>query len=108
MKWAVEHLSWTVEQWSSVLWSDESPFTLRYNQRQCVWRMDNEKYNIDCMTGTVKHDRKINVWGCFAATGVGDLYLINGIMDKNQYKQILTHHMIPSAKELFHNKTYTF
>jgi transposase len=28
LAWAKEHESWTVEDWKSVLWSDESPFTL--------------------------------------------------------------------------------
>jgi hypothetical protein len=31
LKWTKEHKNWTKEQWRSVLWSDESPFVLRYN-----------------------------------------------------------------------------
>jgi hypothetical protein len=60
------------------------------------------------MKGTVKHDDKIMVWGCFAAHGVGDLYLVDGIMESEQYKQILRNHFKPSAQRLFGGKDYTF
>jgi hypothetical protein len=60
------------------------------------------------MKGTVKHDDKIMVWGCFAAHGVGDLYLVDGIMESEQYKQILRNHFKPSAQRLFGGRDYTF
>jgi hypothetical protein len=47
--------------------------------------------------GTVKHDKKIDVWGCFCATGVGHLYLIEGIMDQEIYLKILEEPMLHSA-----------
>lgn len=28
---AKKHLSWTVEQWKTVLWADESPFVFRWH-----------------------------------------------------------------------------
>ena len=48
------------------------------------------------------------VWGCFAAHGVGDLYLVDGIMESEQYKQILRNHFKPSAQRLFGGYDYTF
>ena len=60
------------------------------------------------MKGTVKHDDKIMVWGCFATHGVGDLYLVDGIMESEQYKQILRNNFKPSAQRLFGEKDYTF
>ena len=48
------------------------------------------------------------VWGCFAAHGVGDLHRIRGIMVKEDYHQILIHHMRPSAARLFPSGPYTF
>ena len=44
LRWAREHLHGTKEQWSKVLWSDESPYVLRYDARKRVWRMGNERY----------------------------------------------------------------
>ena len=50
-----------IEQWNNVLWSDESPFLLRYVGRTRVWRLPNERYKDFRLKGTVKHDIKINV-----------------------------------------------
>lgn len=108
LAWAKEHLNWSADRWASVLWSDESPFLLRYKGRQRVWRSHNERYVPQTTTATVKHDQKINVWGCFSLAGVGDLHLIHGNMDQHQYHSILVHHMMPSAKKLFPNGKWTF
>ena len=106
--WAVEHLQWTVDQWKRVLFSDESPYVLRFNRRVRVWRLVNEKYQKECMTGTVKHDSKIMVWGCFCANGVGKLYRIKNIMNGLHYRNILKFQMIPSSRFLFPNGKFVF
>ena len=108
MLWAWKHRKWTTQEWDKVIWSDESPFVLRFNGRQRCWRRANEASHPQCMKGTVKHDKKINVWGCFASHGVGRLFKINGIMEKNQYHSILVHQMKPSAAQLFPDKNYIF
>jgi len=99
--WCREHVDWTLEQWSRVLWSDESPFVYRFAQRQRVWRTNGEKYSAITTKATVKHDKRINVWGCFARHGVGRLYLVDGILLKEQYIQIVEDHFYPSAMDLF-------
>ena len=50
----------------------------------------------------------MNVWGCFTSSGVGRLYKIPGIMDSKMYKQILIDQLIPSANELFKDKSWVF
>ena len=40
------------------------------------------------------------VWGCFLWNGVGSFYRVKGIMKKEQHREILIHHMRPSAKRL--------
>ena len=79
----------------------QSPFVLRYNHKKKVWRRHNERYSPQCTVGTVKHDQKIMVWGCFTGHGVGRLYLVEGILEQNQYIRILEHEMLPSAQNLF-------
>lgn len=106
--WAREHLNWTVEQWRRVMWSDESPYVLRFNGKVRVWRMHNERYETRCTKATVKHDKKINVWGAFAAHGVGMLHRIEGIMKKEMYRDILENVMVPSADLLFGRENYIF
>lgn len=101
LQWCREHLAWSIDQWKNVLWSDESPFVLRYAGRLRVWRLANERYNVQLLKGTVKHDKKINIWGCFSWHGVGNLYCIDDILVAKKYVQILKNHMIPSANALY-------
>jgi transposase len=108
LQWAKAHLNWTVDQWKTVLWSDESPFTLRYSGKVRVWRLANERYVPEVTKATLKHDKRLNVWGCFTATGVGHLHRIKGNMEQQQYRQILINHMVPSATELFGEVKWTF
>ena len=108
LKWAKSHREWSLEDWRRVIWSDESPFMLRYQGKKWVLRCYNQRYENMFMQGTIKHDKKINVWGCFAYHGVGHLHLVDGIMDQKQYKQILIHHYQPSAEMLFPAGNYIF
>jgi IS30 family transposase len=108
LRWCLERQNWTVEQWRRVLWSDESPFVLRYNGKKRVWRMHNERYEPRCMRATVKHDIKIMVWGCFAAHRVGPLRLIEGIMDQNVYRGILEESVRPTINHMFNGENYWF
>jgi transposase len=101
VEWCLARRHWTIEDWRNVLWSDESPYVLRYAAKRRVWRRHNERYIPECCVATVKHDKKIMVWGCFAAHGVGDLLRVIGIMEQKQYRQILIHHMRPSLRRLF-------
>ena len=51
--------------------------------------------------GTIKHDLKIMVWGCFAAHGVGLFHRVVGLMDQVQYGEILMNCALPSCDLLF-------
>jgi len=108
LQWAIMHQHWTVDQWNKVLWSDESPFVFFYHAKRRVWRMHNERYKPWCTTGTIKHDKKINVWGCFSASGVGNLYRIEGNLNQYQYQTILETQMIPSKQRLFGQNQWIF
>jgi ketohexokinase/beta-glucosidase len=108
VKWCKDHLHWTSEDWNKVMFSDESPYVLRFNGRRRVWRRHNERYHIKALKGLFKNDLKINVWGCFCAHGVGRLHRIEGIMDSKVYIKILDNELRPSVKALFRRKPYIF
>ena len=40
------------------------------------------------------------VWGCMAASGVGNLHFIDGIMNAKCYEEIFSTQMLPSVSEL--------
>lgn len=109
VKWARDHLNWTDDDWDKVLWSDESPYTFRYQGKVRVWGRKNEKNRPCCTKGTLKFGGgKINVWGCFSSGGIGHIHLVKGILKQRQYRTILRHHMIPSAQRLFGRSRWIF
>ncbi|GFW44568.1 transposable element Tcb2 transposase [Trichonephila clavipes] len=59
--------------------------------------------------GTVKHGGGlIMVWGCMAATGVGTLIIIDGIMNQYSYLTILKNNLRQSAFKLGLDGSFTF
>jgi hypothetical protein len=57
------------------------------------------------MHGTVKHDKKINVWGYFSATS---LHRIEGIMDQDIYMGFREEPMLQSADLMFGRENWFF
>lgn len=107
LQFAREHLSWTLEQWHQVLWTDEFKFELFGTKRRVyVRRSPGERYRKECLLPTVKHGGKesVIVWGAISANGVAALKKIEGIMDKHVYHNILVRHAIPAGKCLIGNK----
>ncbi len=88
LRWARDHAHWKEDDWSSVLWTGVSKFTIFANtkRRVMVSRRKGEAYRYDCLQPTVKFGGKsVMVWGCFAAKGVGALHRIEGVMDQHVY-----------------------
>lgn len=105
LEWCQARKDWSLDEWRTVMWTDESPFVLRYHGSRRVWRLHNERFSCRCTVASVKHDTKINVWGAFCAKGVGMLHHIKGIMDQHIYLDILENVMVPSADMLFGGHT---
>jgi hypothetical protein len=53
LDWAKSHSEWSLNDWRRVIWSDESPFMLRYQGKKRVLRCHNERYESMFMQGTV-------------------------------------------------------
>jgi predicted transcriptional regulator len=69
LEFAKVHENWNVDDWSHVIWTDESSFEIGKFSRQIrVWRRAYEKYNWDCLAPTFKSGRvSVMVWGAFTA-----------------------------------------
>ncbi|CAK9818710.1 Transposable element Tcb1 transposase [Anthophora quadrimaculata] len=106
LQYAREHSNWKIEDWKTVLWTDESKFELfGGKRRQFVRRRKGEAYQEACLKPTVKHGGgSVMVWGCISANGVGDLIRINGKLTATQYLEILQQHAVPSGQRLIGNK----
>lgn len=97
LRFAKQHVHWTVKQWARVLFTDESKFEVFGNHRRIVVRRrPGERYESRCLVPTVKHGGgSIMVWGGISAAGALPLKLITGIMVKENYKQILEKRALP-------------
>ena len=91
VQFANEYVSKDSEFWNKVIFSDESKFNIFQNDGQIlVWRKNNTEWELENMQSTVKHGGGgFMVWGCMAASGVGELVFIDGTMDKFMYLDIL-------------------
>lgn len=103
VEWAKAHLNWTRQQWSDVIWSDESKFML-FGSDGITWirRPEGKRFDPKYQLPTMKHGGgSVMVWGAFSAKGIGPLHRIDGIMNKKVYSNILENVMLPYAKRLF-------
>ncbi|KAF7697638.1 Transposable element Tc1 transposase [Cucumispora dikerogammari] len=98
MKWS----SFENEDWNKIFFSYETMINLfSFDNRIKVWREPKESLNRKNSIPTVKHGGKsIIIWGCMSSNGVGKLVFIESIMDKYQYKRILTANLKSSAKKM--------
>ena len=107
LRFAKQHLHWTLEDWSKVLWSDESKFGFRGNhgKRIFVRRRVGERLKLDCMKGTVKFGGgSCMVWGAMSALGVGYFVHIDETMTAIVYRDILDANLLQTADFLMHGK----
>ncbi len=77
LTWAKEKNNWTVAQWSNVLFSDESKFSISFiNQGPRVWRKRGEAQNPFCLKSSVKFPQSVMIWAAMSSAGVGPLHCV--------------------------------
>ncbi len=97
-KWSYE----ADDYWDDVVFSDEVSFNLvNSDGKHWVWRPEGERLNPDYTSKVAKHGGgKVMLWGCFSKKGVGELVMIEGIMDKYKYVEVLSNNLRKSATKL--------
>lgn len=110
IEFAHNYISKPPEFWKQVIFSDESKFCIfGIKGRQMVWRKPGTALDKQNLVGTVKHGGGgVMVWGCMAASGVGQLQFIESTMDKWGYLNILKHNLKQSAEQLNLSTTFWF
>ena len=97
--WATLHRRWTQNQWSKVLFTDESRFTLQFNDgRIRVWRRPGERF----ADATVReHDRygggSVMVWGGFSRHHRTPLHTVNGRLTGVAYRDTIIRPLVLPA-----------
>ena len=87
-EWAREHSRWNVRQWSNVLFTDESRFTVDHSDGvQRVWRGVRQRNNPQF---TAEMNRwgggSVMVWAGISAQGRTDLHIVQGNMNALNYR----------------------
>ncbi|GBL77039.1 hypothetical protein AVEN_12690-1 [Araneus ventricosus] len=90
----------------SVIFVDESKYNIfGTDGRMIVWRKPNEELNPKNPLPTVKHGGGgIMVCGCFAASGMGNLILIDNNTDQYKYNNIMKENLKISVQKTWNSK----
>ena len=91
-----------VEFWKNVVWSDESKFNLFGSDgKVMVWKTPHEEFDRKCTIPTIKHGGdSFIVWGCFTLQEVGKLCVLDRIMDRFYYRDILEQNLQPPINHI--------
>ncbi|GFX98391.1 transposable element Tcb1 transposase [Trichonephila clavipes] len=107
LQWCRAHRHWTLDMWKTVLWRDESRFT--------VWQLDGRAFGFgehffsDCIVPTVKFGGgSIMVWGCFSWFGLNPLVPVIGNMNSEMYVGILDNAALPTLWQYFGEGPFLF
>jgi len=74
-----------------------------------VWRKPKEALKLKNLNATVKHGGgSVLMWGCMAASGVGNFEFIDGIMDKYVYQGLLERNLKESVQKLHLGRRFIF
>ena len=103
LNFARYHENWTVEDWKRILWSDETKINrIGSDGKVYTWKKRGEPLSDRTTTPTVKHGggNNLMVWGCMGWNGVGKLTEVQGLMDAQQYCDILEDGVVESFEKL--------
>ena len=98
LKFCMDRRNWSIEDWSKVIFSDESPYELDSNpnhQNYVIWaqspsEVPNHKKN--------KFPGKLMVWGVMSATGLSELHVVpnkTAINAQYYHEVILEKYLLP-------------
>ena len=95
--WARTHDGWTLAQWSNVMFTDESRFTVRsVRNRLRIWRTRGIHLHPKSVVPTFESGyQSVSVWGGFSARGRTPLVGTMGTFNQHTYNAIIDPHIIP-------------
>lgn len=99
LRWAKEHSHWTVNDWSKVMFTDETCVEVQPLQSQYVRRSVGEVLTEDHFVAKFRHPVKVMIWGCLSVHGTGRIHIVEGSMNKEQYLKVLEHRVLPQARD---------
>jgi DDE superfamily endonuclease/Transposase len=105
LSFANGYSGWSIHQWGSVLYSDETLIELTPHGQIWVQRPIGKAFDHQYMSHRVPHPPRVCVWACFSRSGIGDIHVFTENLDAIGMKAILQSHLIQSAHRLFPENT---
>ncbi|KAH7956358.1 hypothetical protein HPB52_008594 [Rhipicephalus sanguineus] len=98
LEFARAYERWGVDEWSQVIFTDESTFCTRWDQQQRVWRPLNCRYRPEYTQNVLSSGRcSVSVWGAISKGGLGPLVRIEGTFNASSYCDIVNKTLVPYA-----------
>lgn len=101
MQWAKTHKSYSVEQWKTVLLSDETHFLVQGHKVNFVRRSTNEAETSVHVLKKPKHLSKKMFWGCLSYNGPGPFVQVEDMMNSDIYITLLQNRLVPLLSKMF-------
>ena len=74
-----------------------------------LWRTPREEFDPKCTIPTIKHTcGLLMAWGCFTHQGVGQLCVLDRIMDRFYYRDTLEQNLQPSINDFKLSQRFIF
>lgn len=108
LKWARDHANWSVEDWSKVMFSDETCIEVQPYHTQYVRRSIGETPSKDHFSALHRHPVKVMLWSCMSIHGTGRVHVVEGSMNKEQYLRVLEHSVIPQSRDWWPSGSWIF
>lgn len=101
MKFAEDAKGENFDVW---LWSDETTFEIGTRKRKVFQFPDEDEEELAEVQ--YRHPISQNVWACVSSSGPGEIAFIEGTLNAQGYKEILTDCLLSTAKKLFGKKKW--
>jgi transposase len=99
---------WTEDDWSRVIFSDETHFYLGQHGRQYVQRPVGTALDPKYTLKTERLEGKVSLWGCICSGGLGHAELYVDSLDARRYQSILALNLVSSARQFWPNEHWWY
>jgi transposase len=101
---------WTVDDWKSVVFSDETIITaLHMHPRKLIWTKTTDSLDPHLIVPTVQAGgAKIMTWGCISWNGFHDLVLHEDRVNAQAYIDALREYLLPIRNDYFKGQRFIF